>query len=1043
MVRDFAGKMLFAASVVAMASAAFGQTATVVNMIPSTSSGETNHDSEPNLAVNPANPLQLVGTAFTPDPMGTAEVAPIYVSSDGGNTWTLYSILPVPKTNLCVGNATCDITTRFAQTSGNLYLSWLTADDALNVPFIVARSQPFPGPPVTPTNLQTISTVYPNIIDQPFTQAWTALSGANAGNDRVYIGENDLRVGTGGHTGGLDASMAAEGTPPAGFSALQQLEVRSTCGQDLPPIRPAVHSSGVIYAAFYRLTAGCSGGGTFTADVVVVRDDNWGSGGAPYQALQDGGQAGKRVVTGISVPSCSTGRVGNQRICGSLSIAVDPNNNQNVWLVWGEGTSGTDYTLHVRTSADGGANWLPELKTVSPAVNPALAITTDSKVAFLYQKLVTPGTCAGGSPCWETHLETTLHGTSWANLTLANTPDTLTSSINNIIGDYEYLSAVGKNFVGVFSANNLPNLANFPQGVTYQRFADLTGTHQLFSDAAGSTTVSPSVDPFFFSVTNEPPSEDYYVRDWTASSTSHDNGEEPSTNPVWWTTSDVWNRITNTAGAFNASDQPDNQMAQDATSGHNFAFARVHRKAAAPSGSPDEQVSTSFLFADYGLGVPYEYVTGSPLSSTATLTFSAADLVQVLVDGAGVQWDLPAERSTHICMAVEIAGPSDPYSPELLGRAPGWPTDLLITTDNNKAQINMDLTPVAQGGGQFSSFAIAHNAALFARSMTIRYEVAPDALPKLRGSSILVVGGREIPMRGAGTFQLSNMQPGESRWIGATFNVTGTKSGALLPIKFEEMAGPNGLNGLTIIARVSDLGEVIRTNLKSHRAEFNRLDQAFHVDGAREESQAAGELLKIESISAEQYLKFLLSTVKGMRKAAIALAARAPPAKGFRVEAALATMSKAASAGNAPAAANAHATFLNALDAKQTMIQKIQGDPADFLQMVQWQEGLYLGITEIRNTQGAGRVLEESRKFIAMVDQRKASVEDYPDLLKRLISSFHSTAQALARSAPRLEKRVTALEKELEYKNVRTIEGKHRELLLELSTLSMKRGAAR
>ena len=38
---------------------------TVVNIIPNLSSGETNQDSEPNLAVNPANPQEIVATAYT------------------------------------------------------------------------------------------------------------------------------------------------------------------------------------------------------------------------------------------------------------------------------------------------------------------------------------------------------------------------------------------------------------------------------------------------------------------------------------------------------------------------------------------------------------------------------------------------------------------------------------------------------------------------------------------------------------------------------------------------------------------------------------------------------------------------------------------------------------------------------------------------------------------------------------------------------------------------------------------------------------------
>lgn len=62
---------------------------TVRNMIPRSWSAETNQDCEPNLAVNPANPLQIAGSAFTFDTATTTtmvgNLAPIFVSSDGGN----------------------------------------------------------------------------------------------------------------------------------------------------------------------------------------------------------------------------------------------------------------------------------------------------------------------------------------------------------------------------------------------------------------------------------------------------------------------------------------------------------------------------------------------------------------------------------------------------------------------------------------------------------------------------------------------------------------------------------------------------------------------------------------------------------------------------------------------------------------------------------------------------------------------------------------------------------------------------------------------
>ena len=85
----------------------------VVNMIPRSLSGETNQDSEPNLAVNPAYWLQMAASAFTPNPAGGA-TAPIYISTDGGSTWLLNPILPSAV-------ETADITLRFGTWSNDLY----------------------------------------------------------------------------------------------------------------------------------------------------------------------------------------------------------------------------------------------------------------------------------------------------------------------------------------------------------------------------------------------------------------------------------------------------------------------------------------------------------------------------------------------------------------------------------------------------------------------------------------------------------------------------------------------------------------------------------------------------------------------------------------------------------------------------------------------------------------------------------------------------------------------------------------------------------
>src|SRR3954466_6494006 len=88
---------------------------TVVNVIPAALSAETNQDSEPNIAVNPANVNQISITAFTPAPMGGPN-APVFVSTDGGNTWVLNAIVPSQS-----GNATGDITPRFGSAGNRFY----------------------------------------------------------------------------------------------------------------------------------------------------------------------------------------------------------------------------------------------------------------------------------------------------------------------------------------------------------------------------------------------------------------------------------------------------------------------------------------------------------------------------------------------------------------------------------------------------------------------------------------------------------------------------------------------------------------------------------------------------------------------------------------------------------------------------------------------------------------------------------------------------------------------------------------------------------
>ena len=457
----------------------------VVNMIPRSLSDEFEQDSEPNIAVNPENPREIVGTAFTPDPLGGSR-APVYVSVDGGLSWALHSIVPG-------GPITRDISVSFARAGGTLYAGTLAGFTAhLNV----LRTN-------TPTSAAPMTVLVDRAHeDQPWTTATT-----DAGDDRVFIGHNDFNVRP--RTASVEISQNAQaGAPPAGF-ATHAIEERANLGQDGPPVRTAVHPDGTVYAAFQRWTTLVASSATFSdvrMDVVVTRDDGWGSGPNPMQSLVDSGDgaAGQRVVRNRFIRfTASVGPLGQERIGSDLAIAVDPNNSDNVWVAWCDrvgGPAGTDWTLHVRRSTDRGQTWARDVRTIRNAKNPALAVNDQGLLGFMYQRLVLPPPTSR----WVTRLELT--DDSWASepdrfvlhTALASSPARVGLPY---LGDYIRLLAVGDDFYGVFSGSNHPDNANFPNGVVYQRNANFATQTLLGVD--GASRVPESIDPFFVHFTPE------------------------------------------------------------------------------------------------------------------------------------------------------------------------------------------------------------------------------------------------------------------------------------------------------------------------------------------------------------------------------------------------------------------------------------------------------------------------------------------------------------------------------------------------------------
>jgi hypothetical protein len=455
---------------------------TVVNMIPRSLSGEHHQDSEPSIAVNPDNPMQIAGSAFTPDPGGGAW-APIYVSSDGGQTWVLNSI--VPGNDPTAG--TSDITLQFGGKSNALYAGILRGDSAVTRLNILRTTDC-----LTPNPMKILVDRAGQGVDQPYVQAATMANGPSKGKDRVYVGDNDFNAPS-GRTATIDQSLDATKTSPA-FTTIR-IESRTTAGQDGPPIRPVIHPDGTVYAVYHAWRSYNDKTGAGTADIVLVRDDNGGAGSTTFKDLVDpaDGKAGMRIVQGARFNF--DGYLGLQRTGGDVAMTVDPGDSSRVFVAYND-DQGSAYVLHLLRSVDRGQTWSNDVRTIHDALNPALAINSDGVLGFLYQQL----TGSGAAQRWVTKLELMKSdGSSSKSLVLAKTPaDTPPKTFDPYLGDYEHLMSVGKDFYGVFSANNTPRKQNFPNGVTYQRNANFGTQTLLHTD--NTTPVKVSIDPFFFRV---------------------------------------------------------------------------------------------------------------------------------------------------------------------------------------------------------------------------------------------------------------------------------------------------------------------------------------------------------------------------------------------------------------------------------------------------------------------------------------------------------------------------------------------------------------
>ena len=334
----------------------------IVNMIPQSLSGETNQDSEPNLAVNPAKPTDMVGDG-------------LHARADGRRVRPDLRLHERRRDVVAAHHRARQRTLRHRghhrglrdAPAGALYAGILSGTTGR---LQILRSANFAA-----------TTPMTSLVDRDrrTSPGWWPAAGRGGDLTRPCLRRatttSPSRAGAPPRsTSRPDAATAAA---PAGF-APHQVERRATVGQDGPPVRVALHRDGTVYAAFQRW-------------VTRERPERHarrrrhprrqlGHGREPVRgprSTRATARSGMRVATGCFVRFNAT--MGQERIGRRPLDRGRPGRSKIVWLAWCDrvgGAAGTDWTLHVRRSTDRGETWSPDVRTITNAKNPALAVNS-------------------------------------------------------------------------------------------------------------------------------------------------------------------------------------------------------------------------------------------------------------------------------------------------------------------------------------------------------------------------------------------------------------------------------------------------------------------------------------------------------------------------------------------------------------------------------------------------------------------------------------------------------------------------------------------
>lgn len=431
----------------------------VSNSDPTLTNTDTANDGETTIAINPANPDEIVISAFSG---GWGANAPIYHSTDGGLTWAREFSVPVPpgwpsgcpcdwafdygRANLLSGTILARSPT---VAGGNDVVSGTTINPALSASWNYFDPA---GPPVQAqeTNINWAGSL--GNADQP----WLLVNRdpTNAAQDNVYVAYDDFNNSDG--VDGQDMRVAVSyGVNPPNFTV--DRPAGNATGGVNPGLRMADDPrTGIMWVLWQRNTAG--GADPKNIDYMLNRSTD---GGATWTL--NASATGIIVANADSTqPQPKFGTV-NALLGGVLHAGVDPTTG-DLYYVYGNRDAGTGNNRlairRVTANGSGGVIIDPQHFVTGQvqAAIPSVAVTANGTLGVFYYTF--DGFSSDSFPIFTAHLAISYDkGVSFEDTTLLTF---LSSAQDNsdprqrVLGDYMQTKAVDSCFYGSFTGNGAP-----------------------------------------------------------------------------------------------------------------------------------------------------------------------------------------------------------------------------------------------------------------------------------------------------------------------------------------------------------------------------------------------------------------------------------------------------------------------------------------------------------------------------------------------------------------------------------------------------------